>query len=186
MKRKKTKYIVGKKTMAFVAFILVFAFAVVGTTVAYLVSEAPEEVNEFVPAKVTCVVEEKNDNGIKNDVVVRNTGNIDAYIRAFVVVNYVSQEDGKIFANAPREDVDYTVDWGNDWIKGNDGFWYYSKAVAPDTITANLINTATPTTVINGYDLQMQVVATAFQSQPETAAEEAWGIAIENQTIFFQ
>lgn len=147
---------------------------------AYLTSRTEPVVNEFVPAKVSCIVEETFENGVKTDVRVRNTGNIDAYIRAAVIINFVS-DDGKVLATAPQEGVDYILIWdAYGWTKGSDGYWYYKNAVAPGELTSMLIESAAAVSAPDGYRLNIQIAATAIQSAPDTAVQEAWGITPVN------
>lgn len=154
-----------------------------GGAFAYLTAGTDPLSNQFVPAKVTCAVEEVFENGVKEDVRVRNTGNIHAYIRAAVVATFVA-EDGKVLATAPKETVDYTVKWGTSgWVKGSDGYWYYTQAVAPDGLTAKLIESATAISVPDGYRLHLQIIATAIQSAPEQAVVEAWGVTLTDGTL---
>lgn len=152
----------------------------VGGVVAYLTSRTEPVTNEFVPAKVSCVVEEIFEGGVKNDVKIRNTGNVDAYIRVSVVANFVS-DDGKVLATAPQEGTDYMVVWNpHGWKKGTDGFWYCKQAVAPDGLTPMLIESAVAVSAPAGYRLNIQILATAIQSAPDAAVQEAWGITPVN------
>lgn len=54
-------------------------------TSAWLVDSTQEEINTFIPGTVTTTVEEEFDGETKDNVFIRNTGNIDAYIRAAVI-----------------------------------------------------------------------------------------------------
>lgn len=156
------------------------ALCIVGGSFAYLIANTDTLSNEFVPATVSCVVEEVFENGVKENVRVRNTGNIDAYIRAAVVVTFVS-EDGRVLATPPKEDVDYTVTWGaSGWQKGTDGYWYHKKAVAPEALTAPLIETASAISAPDGYRLNIQIIVSAIQSFPEASVKEAWGVNLSN------
>ena len=153
---------------------------------AYLISQTREIPNTFVPATVTCMVEEQFQNGVKEQVKVRNTGNIAAYIRATVVATYVAP-DGKVLATAPQEGVDYTVQINDaDWKRGSDGFWYYPASVAPNGLTADLIHTAEAVTAPDGYRLNLQILATAIQAEPPAAAEQAWGVTVTDGTVSLQ
>lgn len=166
-----------------VALCLCIVAGAAGGTYAYLTANTDTLSNTLVPAKVSCTVEEDFANGVKENVCVRNTGNIDAYIRAVVVTTFVS-ENGKVLATAPRENVDYTVAWAaSGWTKGTDGYWYYTKAIAPDGLTEPLIETATVITAPDGYRLNMQIIATAIQSNPATAVEAAWNVTVSNGEI---
>ena len=136
--------------------------------------------NVFVPVTVTCEVQEEFDNTVKRNVTVKNTGDVDAYIRAVVIATFVS-ENGTVLATAPTEGVDYTVTWATDgWVKGTDGYWYHGASVAPEATTAPLIKTATVVKAPSGYSLNLQIIATAMQSDPVTAVEEAWGVTVSN------
>lgn len=149
----------------------------VGGVHAWLMARTQQEENTFVPASVTCAVEESFDGSLKQDVCIRNTGNIDAYIRAVIVVTFVNDE-GLVSAQAPVAGTDYSVDWGSGWQQGADGFWYYPDAVAPSAVTANLIDKASALSAPDGFHLNISVIATAFQSVPASAVEEAWGVTV--------
>ena len=165
-----------------IVLIVTLCLCIVGCAVdsvyAYLKANTDTLTNEFAPAKVSCLVEETFLDGIKSDVKVRNTGNIDAYIRVAVVATFETA-DGKVLAAAPKENVDYAVTWGaSGWTKGADGYWYYTGAVAPDALTEPLIETASAISVPDGYQLNIQIVAAAIQSAPETVAETAWDVTV--------
>ena len=150
---------------------------------AYLSSQPDEIENTFVPATVTCAVEETFENNVKSDVTIRNTGTVNAYIRAAVIASFVT-EDGKVLATAPVEGTDYTVTWGNNgWKQGSDGFWYYSKPVSPNAATPDLIESATSVTAPQGARLNLQIIASAVQSAPAKAVTEAWGVSVTNGEI---
>lgn len=164
------------KTAAIIAACACLVLGTVGGVWAYLSAQTEPVTNNFVPARVSCSVEETFREGIKSDVKIRNTGNVDAYVRAVVVATFVS-DDGKVLATAPQEGVDYTVTWASvGWLKGSDGFWYYDYAIAPDAVTTNLIEKASAISVPDGYRLNLQIIATAVQSDPERAVTDAWGI----------
>lgn len=166
-----------------VLLLAIFCALTVGGTTAYLLSAPAPETNTFDPAKVTCTVEETFENGVKADVGVRNTGNIPAFLRATVVINWVDA-DGKIAAATPMEGADYTVTWGtNGWRKGDDGFWYYTAAVSPHGRTADLIEQAQPISTPDGYTLRISIVASAIQAAPPAAAQDAWGVTVNGNTL---
>lgn len=176
-KHAKSKRIPAKAVVLLLAAVCLLS-AAVGGVYAYLRAQTPPLTNRFDPVEVTCAVEEDFDGVTKQNVSIRNTGDIDAYIRAAVVVNR-ADEDGNLLTPAPLEGTDYTVTWGNsDWVKGSDGFWYYRRAVAAGAATANLIETLTPVTAGQGVHLQVQIVATAIQAAPATAVQEAWGVTV--------
>lgn len=178
MRRRTRKKKVNVAVIA-VLFLCIIA-GTVGGAYAYLTAKTDPISNEFVPAKVSCLVEEDFAEGVKSNVKVRNTGNIDAYIRAVVVATFVS-EDGKVLATAPKESVDYFIQWGDDgWIKGQDGYWYHTKLVKPEETTVLLIESAYELSVPDGYRLHLQILATGVQSDPAIAVQEAWGVSVNN------
>ena len=178
MRRRTRKKKVNVAVIA-VLFLCIIA-GTVGGAYAYLTAKTDPISNEFVPAKVSCLVEEDFAEGVKSNVKVRNTGNIDAYIRAVVVATFVS-EDGKVLATAPKESVDYFIQWGTDgWTQGQDGYWYHTKPVKPEETTVLLIESAYELSVPDGYRLHLQILATGVQSDPAIAVQEAWGVSVNN------
>jgi len=181
MRRRTRKKKVNVAVIA-VLFLCIIA-GTVGGVYAYLTAKTDPISNEFVPAKVSCLVEEDFAEGVKSNVKVRNTGNIDAYIRAVVVATFVS-EDGKVLATAPKESVDYFIQWGTDgWTQGQDGYWYHTKPVKPEETTVLLIESAYELSVPDGYRLHLQILATGVQSDPAIAVQEAWGVTVSNGVI---
>lgn len=178
MRRRTRKKKVNVAVIA-VLFLCIIA-GTVGGAYAYLTAKTDPISNEFVPAKVSCLVEEDFAEGVKSNVKVRNTGNIDAYIRAVVIATFVS-EDGKVLATAPKESVDYFIQWGTDgWTQGQDGYWYHTKPVKPEETTVLLIESAYELSVPDGYRLHLQILATGVQSDPAIAVQEAWGVSVNN------
>ena len=148
----------------------------VGGTVAYLVAHTDPVTNTFTPGKVSCQVEEefKDNDTVKTKAVVKNTGNVPAYIRVAVVANTVD-ENGDITGMADLSQVD----WLNEanWTEGNDGFYYYKGVVQPGDVTENLLKNGIPLTGI-----QVTILASAIQSMPDAAVEEAWHMSYNSDT----
>ena len=173
-----------KRSKILAALLLVIGALICTVSVqAYMRRQTDVVENVFVPAKVSCSVEEEFIDGVKRNVKVRNTGNIDAYIRATVIATFVS-DDGKVLATAPAEGTDYTVIWAAEgWTKGADGFWYHTKSVKPNETTAPLINSAQMVSAPSGYRLHIQILATGIQSAPDHVVQESWGVSINNGEI---
>lgn len=153
-------------------------------SIAYLVSRSISAENTFTPAQVTCRVEESFDGHVKRDVCVRNTGNTEAYIRAAIVINFVTA-DNKVYGKTPMAGVDYTISYGDgSWLKGSDGFWYYKYKVSPGEATDKLLQSVTDLQIApEGCRLQVQIVASAIQAIPERAVIQSWGVDISNGTL---
>lgn len=186
MKRNKNKKLI---LLISIVAILILALAA-GTTLAWLNAKTDPMVNTFEPAKVTSEVEETLDNAVKKDVKIKNTSNIDAYIRATVVINWVDKA-GNVAGQKPVENTDYTISYNlsNDggWWKGDDGYYYYSSAIAPDDLTGVLIKECqlkAGAKVPEGYSLSVEIIADAIQSVPTSVVADKWNVTVnDNGTI---
>lgn len=177
------------KALIVAALAVVILTAAVGGTMAWLSTQTQDLTNTFVPAKVTCaVVEDFTDKTTKKDVRIQNTGTTDAYIRAMIVANWCTAKDanGKTKVVAP-----YAVNASNfiglsenGWVKHSDGFYYYTKPVAPNQTTSMLFTKCEQGTVPEGADhLEVNIICQAVQSTPANAVTEAWGVTISNGSV---
>lgn len=176
--KRKVRYRVNKTLFALLAIVMVIG-AVVGTTVAFLITNTGPVENKFAYASVSCAVEETFDGSTKEKVQIKNTGSTDAYIRATYVVSWVDK-DGNIAASVP-EGYSYTLSENpkNTWTKGENGYFYYLTPVAPGASTPGSLLTCTvtyPVTENPEYTLSVEILATAIQSTPANAVTEAWGV----------
>lgn len=168
-----------------IAAILILALTA-GTTLAWLKASSGPVVNTFEPARVTSQVEESIKDGVKSDVRIKNTSNIDAYIRATVVINWVDDK-GNVAAQKPVKDTDYKItyyDSNSGWWE-HDGYYYYSSAVAPEDMTGTLISKceAVAGKAPEGYSLSVEIIADAIQSVPDKAVREAWNVTVADGKI---
>ena len=168
-----------------IAAILILALTA-GTTLAWLKASSGPVVNTFEPAKVTSQVEESIKDGVKSDVRIKNTSNIDAYIRATVVINWVDDK-GNVAAQKPIKDTDYEItyyDSNSGWWE-RDGYYYYSSAVASDHLTNELIKEckAVANKAPEGYSLSVEIIADAIQSVPDKAVSDAWNVTVADGKI---
>lgn len=164
-----------KHFAALLALVLILV-CTVGGTVAYLVAHTDPVTNTFTPGKVSCQVEEEfnETNTVKTKAVVKNTGNVPAYIRVAVVANTIDGE-GNITGMKTLPDG-----WLNteNWAEGDGGFYYYKGVVQPGDVTANLLTAA-------GIDLtgiQVTILASAIQSMPDEAVKDAWNMSYDSDT----
>ena len=163
------------KAAVLIMAVLLLLGAAVGSTVAFLIDKTEPVENAFEYAKVSCEVSENFTNNKKDNVQVRNTGTIDAYIRATYVVNWVDAQ-GNIAAAVP-EGYSYslTENSGSKWTE-KDGYFYYTSPVAPGDSTQGSLLTCTVTYPDNPeYTLSVEILAEAIQSVPEDAVKAAWG-----------
>ena len=167
------------------AALAVIAMGVVGGTVAYLVTNTGSVVNTFEPGYVSCRINEKGPDGKKDfennvdtekkNVTVTNTGNVDAFIRAAIIVTW-KDSAGNIAATVPVKDTDYSMELNEtNWKKQGD-YYYYNSSVESMGTTENLIKSCTVLNPNGDYNLSVEILADAIQSTPATAVIEAWGV----------
>ena len=187
-----------KKAVLTMSVALLLAVAV-GITIAYIFTETDPVENTFKPSKVACAVVENGNDPVsagnvtlssKTNVLIKNTGDTDAYIRVAVVVNWMSEDGTRVWATKPVEGTDYSINWAfNDtenptaWDPGSDGYYYYKNSVAPNGgVTEILINEAK---VLNeapqeGYYLSIEIMASAIQAKPTSVVTSQWGVTVAN------
>lgn len=183
-----------KKQLSLVVSILLVLTAVIGGTLAYLVTHTDSVNNSFTPAEVTCHVQESFNGNSKSNVKIQNTGDTDAYIRAAIIVTW-QDNDGNIAAQ-PVKDTDYSITLkykGNggsnsdsNWLRGDDGYYYYSEPVAVSYSTGDLIENcklADGVTAPVGYHLCVEIIADAVQSEPAQAVIDAWSTDTQEITV---
>lgn len=174
----------NKRVMALLLVLGLAMTATVGVTVAYLIDATSSMTNTFAPSEVSCEVKE-TEKGYS----IKNTGDVDAYIRATVVVTWkkaVTDENGNItgytvYATAPTDGGDYSIEYSTDavWVKGSDGYYYYTSPVAPEGSTSILINSFSSRdneNVPDGYNLSVEIIASAIQATSD--AVEDWSNAV--------
>ena len=166
-----------------IAALALCAAAAVGVTLSFMFKKA-EKTNTFVPAEVTCEVEESLFSGVKSKVCVKNTGNAAAYLRIRLVSYYV-YNDNSIAGRVPSQYPTLTLQ--NGWIAGADHTYYYPTPVEPgaetgilcDPITLGTVKLADGKTV---YQV-LEVFAEAIQAEPVGAVQEAWNVTVSDAKI---
>lgn len=180
---KKSKSTTSTKTvMLVVAAVLVVCIGVAGTLM-FLVDKTSEVTNTFEPANVKCQVEESFDTKVKKNVNVKNTSNIDAYIRVKLVTYRVNDKGEKIGGTATIPDFALGAGWFE-----KDSFYYYNKPVAQNAKpTTDLIGDSGITLVkYNDADSGRQVVeviAEAIQSVPTSVVAEKWKVKVDTDGV---
>lgn len=164
----------NKLAILFIAVVMLIG-AVVGSTVAFLVTETAPVENKFTYASISTEIKEQFDGKMKSDVQVVNNGDTAAYIRATYVINWLDK-DGNIVSSVPTGyGCELQMNTDGNWIPGTDGFYYYKEPVAPDTSTAGSLLTCKAVYPENPeYTLSVEILATAIQSTPASAARNAW------------
>ena len=142
--------------------------------------------------KVEVSVEDKvnAEKTVKSDVATRNTGNVTAYLRAAYTIawfyGYDTAEATQATAVAPYEGKGVFADFSEDWIKGNDGFYYYKYPVMPGQLTNSpLFKTFTAPeeadeAPFSGGHLEMKILLQGVQfDEGKAKVANAWGSFVD-------
>ena len=171
----------AKRSLVLVVSVLALVLAVAGGTLAWLTANSGPVTNTFTPAQVSCEVDETFQNNVKSAVSIKNTSNIDAYIRAYVVVTWKDAE-GNVYGKLPVKDTDYTMTMPNNtkWFKSGD-YYYYPDAVPSGASTGMLIEECKliGTPPADGYSLSVEIIAEAIQSLPATTVASVWPVTVD-------
>ena len=174
-----------KRIKAMLALICVVGLMIVSMTVAYLFMRTSNITNNFIGAFVQSKVIENFDGTTKTNVLVKNEGNVDAYVRAYVVV-YWMDEDGHIYHEKPVLDDDYSIDYDDSkWILGDDGYWYYPEILSEMEESSILINEATCISddIPSDYQLAIEIISSGIQANPQDVVESNWNVTINNEVL---
>lgn len=151
-----------------------------GGAYAYMFRQTETVTNDLIPAEVKCQVIEEFGENTKTAINVKNTGNIDAYLRVRLVTYWVN-DDNEIVAKPSKQ---LSVSFSNGWMRGSGDTYYYTSPVAPgETPSVNLLSAPLTLTSEDGYKQVVEVFAEAIQSLPEKAAEEAWKVTVTDGKI---
>lgn len=172
----------GRKAALILSLCLIFALAV-GTTLAYLKANTSPVTNTFKAATSEIKIDENVENGEKSSIQVENTGTAVSYVRVKLVMNWVDGNGNVVSGNnLPK----VTLKEGSDWFLGTDGIYYYTKPVARNCQTSNLLDgnpIKQPEDAPDGCHLEVTVLAESIQAAPSTAVEGAWAVKVVNGVL---
>ena len=166
--------------------ILLVAVVLVGGTLAYLVASDHPVLNTFRLAKVTTEIEEEGSTNADKAAKVTNNSEASAvYVRAKVVVSSEDVDPSLIIvtdeqyntSNDPSDPEQVNTPY---WVKGGDGFYYYSAILQPDSSTEALftgvtVDSSVPETATFSVGVyQESVLAPADATFDLTKAKEAF------------
>lgn len=179
---------IRKKSALLLAVLVALITLIAGTTAAFLITDTDWLTNVFSPSKVSCEIVENFDGLTKRDVQIQNTGKTDAYIRATVVVTWMSENQNEVTAATPVPGTDYTITYSSSggWIQGRDGYWYYTQPVkANGGLTETLVENCTVVDgrAPDGFYLSVEIVASAIQSSPTQVVEDEWNVTVSAGSI---
>ena len=168
------------------------AVALASVAVAFMLRWA-EAQSDFTPAIVTCAVYEKVNGvevtgsaasgSVKSDITAENTGSTTVFLRLRLSACWVDGT-GKV-TGTPSALPQIML--RQNWLDGGHGRYYYALPVEPRQSTTVLCEprrrgTSVSPTGAAVYQ-QITVLAEAVQALPEKAAQEAWGVTVENGRI---
>ena len=189
------------------AFLLVVGVPV-GATLAIMHNRTNEVVNTFAPAYVDCTIKEEFDGDMKTSVQIKNTSNVQAFLRIRVLSHWEDSKGNVV--DRPTDVDEYAVRKDTDEVEGglNTDYWLYDEAdktyycilpIAPGEETPNLLqddfllrgdDPVSEEVRVDGVYLYtntyyhvIEFVAEAIQSQPEEAVEVMWPVSVENNRI---
>ena len=173
------KRILNKRAVTLLVCLMLIFTVTVGISLAHIFARTNSLDNTFTPGRVSCAVVENGSDSehtsgqvtvpidpsqgnaqIKKNVMIKNTGNVDAYIRVAIVVTWKAM-DGTVYAKAPVLGTDYsmTLDLQNGWFAG-----------PVDTEGRQ-------------YFLSVEIVASAIQAKPADVVHKHWGVTVTDGKI---
>ena len=174
-------------------FLLVVIAAGIPTARAFMFTKSSTVNLTYVPAKLSCVVEEVFDGTTKSVIQVKNTSNTDVYIRVRLVTYWKDSKGNTVARKSPDRDFQLETDWlANDWFEYpiGSGFYYYTKPVAPDGYTTDMLSSdislaqkdgeSLNTTTKFTYHQALDILAEAIQSNPTATVEECWPVVVND------
>ena len=185
--QRKLKLLQSKQSLAIklVICLILLLMISVGGTIAFVVTHTSEIRNTFTESVVKCEVDETFKDNVKSNVSIKNTGDTTAYIRAFVNVTWMN-ESGQVASVSPKS-TDYMIEYSDSgWLKGSDGYYYYTLPVQPNNKTAVLINSCElleTASAPDGYYLSVEIVCSAIQSTPVSVVKDIWHVQLSGDKI---
>ena len=185
-----------------VSVIALIVAITVNVVIAYMFKQSSEITNVFVPAEVSCEVDEEFNGTLKTSVKVDNTSNIDVYIRLRVVTHWEDSKGNIVARSSPEIMFGKQDGWlynSDDWIYDSNDYTFYHKApVAVGDSTSELLSlqgffqgiSLSPETVpdkLNSaitytYYPVVVFIAEAIQSKPNDSdgAVSKWKVTLDS------
>ena len=153
-----------------------------------------KEVNVHIEDDIAAV----SGKNVKQNVVITNTGNTDAFIRATIIGNWCAPTGEAVFGYTDYTDGSYVPipSWtienpgggvfnglpGTGWVRGTDGYFYYTASVAPNGTTSALFTSYTPGTPppfeVAGKKIDahfvVEIATQAIEAKEGVGYEAAW------------
>ena len=168
--RKKTR---SARPWLLAGLLAVLLLASIAGTIAYMQVHSHIS-NSFTVAKLSIELNETFDGKDKTNVTVKNTGDVPAYLRAAIVVNW-KDTDGTVIS---AKESEYSMAMGPEWVQGADSYWYCKKATDAGRPSPALIVSCKPIAVKADQLLSVEILIQGVQAEPATAVEELWDATV--------
>ena len=176
------------KNNIFIQISAVLLICLVTGSVAYLIEQNSLKNNFLIGEVKTEVIEnfDKN-NKIKQDVKIKNIGNVPIYIRSKIVFSWKDKQ-GNILEGIPEENIDYSIKFSetSNWMKSNDGYYYYKKVIEQNTSTDILIEECKQLKEYEDKILEVSIANQAIQGNPTKAVTESWKVQVGDGVLVFK
>jgi len=176
----------GKPVTLLLSLLLIFGIVTSGT-LAYLFVSSSLLSNSFRSVKVTSRIEETFDTTVKSSIKVKNTGDINAWIRVALVPTWENNSGNAVNQPVNEGDINVSINTVS-WFKGTDGYYYCRDKIATDKSSPEMLSAAisvNPSSAgyIAGYHMNLQVLCEAIQSEPVTAVTSVWPVTVSGDKL---
>lgn len=168
-----------KRRILSIAILVILVICVTTTGVlAYMFKHSDIKTNGFDSAKVDCEVIEVFQNNSKTSVVIKNTGDIPAYVRVRFISYWVDSAGNRVYNDVPDVLFEYNREL---WLGDKDNnTYYYRLPVNNGDSTQDLLQTSIDLSVEGEYYQVVEIVSEAIQSEPVSAVQNAWNIELSS------
>lgn len=187
----------GIKMKKLLILVLIAAILAIPTVYAYMFKRTSTVNNTFTTADIFTenpVIETISTSGtsvVKNSIKIKNTGNIESYIR-IKFINYWVDSKGNVVGRASENLVfDFN---SNDWIHDEiNDVYYYKYPIVPGQITNEFLGnkkielkhfekteTYDSVTIVYEYNQVVEVHVEGIQASPADAIKAAWGFELNS------
>lgn len=150
---------------------------VCGTVYAYMFMRTDQQSAGFSPARVACEVSESFADNTKSSITVKNTGNVDAYLRVRLVTYWVHADEKTVAAESSPA---LNIVPADGWLEGTDNTFYYKVPVAPGKSTPSLFSGSITLEQKDGLKQVIDVFAEAIQADPAAAVIDSWDVTVDS------
>lgn len=164
---------------------LALAITLCATVFAYMFKQTEVKNNRFTPAEVSCEVHEETDPGVteKTSITVKNTSNIDAYLRVRFVSYWVRINDDGTSEIVSKPSVMPEIKINDGWLAGKNNTYYYKNPVSSNDFTEELLSEKIVLLEEDGYQQVIEVFAEAIQSKPTDVVISSWNVTLDENGL---